>query len=256
MVFKGKNDMKFNIIAPVVLGSVLAVSTAQAGLLQSNVAYGLADAQAAEAAFLAGSYSYVTEDFNGLAGTQVIGSNAQSSWENSASSFNTAAGLFTVTTGAVQTGDDVDLGELKIESNVTGEFGRDTGKADGDLWLDSNDVEQVTWTFLDVNTTFDSLGFYLVDANDRGANLVLSYVDGSTETIAINSPLANGNVAYVSLVADTALVGATMIFDNNGRNDGWAIDNVTVAKVPEPATFAMLGLGLLGLAASRKRKVS
>lgn len=248
--------MKFNKIAPVVLGSVLAVSTASAGLLQSNVAYGLTNAQAAEAAFLAGSYSYVTENFDGLGGTQVIGSDQQSSWENSAGSFSTAAGDFTVTTGAVQTGDDVDLGALKIESNKTGEFGRDILKADGDLWLDSNDVEQVTWTFGNVNSTFDSLGFYIVDANDRGAHLKLSYIDGSTDVIAINSPLSNGNIAYVSLVADATLASASMVFNNNGRNDGWGIDNVTVAKVPEPATFAMLGLGLLGLVASRKRKTA
>jgi hypothetical protein len=47
-----------------------------------------------------------------------------------------------------------------------------------------------------------------------------------------------------------------MIFNNNGLNDGWAIDDVTIAKVPEPATFAMLGLGILGLVASRKRKAA
>jgi hypothetical protein len=47
------------------------------------------------------------------------------------------------------------------------------------------------------------------------------------------------------------------VFDNNGdsndiTNDGFSIDNVTVAAVPQPAALALLGLGLLGFAA-RKR---
>jgi hypothetical protein len=58
--------------------------------------------------------------------------------------------------------------------------------------------------------------------------------------------------------SDTSISAANIVFDNNGdmsknTNDGWAIDDVTVAKVPEPTTLAFLGLGLLGIFAARKR---
>jgi hypothetical protein len=72
--------------------------------------------------------------------------------------------------------------------------------------------------------------------------------------------LANGNVAYVSLNARSSILGAYLIFDNNGEsgverttNDGWSLDNISVVKVPEPTPIALLSLGLIGLLVARKR---
>jgi len=257
--------MKFKKVAAVVAGSLLVISTAQAGLIRSNVAYGMTNAQNAEAAFIAGSYAYITETFDnassfGLANFsgQIIPGSEQNSWIDSRASYTTAAGTFRVIQGDIGAGsNEQNPNNLMIESDDTGEFGREMLGA-SNFWLDSNDAQSVEWSFANINATFDSLGFYLVDANDQGARLILRYFDGSSSSIAITSGLSNGNVAYVSLVADSSLVNATITFDNNGdtnreTNDGWAINDVTVAKVPEPTTLAFLGLGLLGLFAARKR---
>jgi len=257
--------MTFKKLAAVLAGSMLVISTAQAGLIRSNVAYGMTNAQNAEAAFIAGSYAYITETFDNASSFgltsftgQITAGSDQNSWIDSSASYTTTAGIFTVLIGDTGAGsNEQNPDNLMIESDDTGEFGREMLGA-GNFWLDSNDAQEVQWSFSNINATFDSFGFYLVDANDNGARLILRYIDGSTSSIAINTGLSNGTAAYVSLVADTLLVNATLVFDNNGdsnreTNDGWAIDNVTVAKVPEPTTLAFLGLGLLGLFAARKR---
>ena len=246
-------------LAGALIGTMFALSSANAALIRVDVAYGQTDAAAAEAAFLALAKSSVTENFNGFGydGSD-YGNNSQDSWNQSAISFDTSVGIFTATRAAQSDNGEVNPGNLMIESTATGEFGRDMSKLADDFWLDSNDVEEMTWDLSKVHASFDSLGFYMVDANDNGARLVLRFDDGSTQDIAITRGLNNGNIAYISMISDMSISKASIVFDNNGdtnknTNDGFSIDNVTVAKVPEPTALALLGLGLLGFAAVRKR---
>lgn len=232
--------------------SAAAVS-ANAAVLKFSAAYGATDAAAAEADFLAGSYNQVTETFDGFdASGKVIGANQQQSYVQTSNSFNTAVGVFTNPAGEVNNGGDDFLPDnLMIEDVETGEFGRATPGQ----WLDSNDADNVVWDILD--GSYNAFGFYLSDANDQGASLVLSFVDGTTETLNLLSPLKNGNLMYVTLVSDMDFTSATLTFQNGeNENDGWGIDNVTIASVPEPGTLALLGLGLAGLGVARRRKQS
>ncbi|PCM46389.1 hypothetical protein CPA50_06615 [Marinobacter sp. ANT_B65] len=101
-------------------------------------------------------------------------------------------------------------------------------------------------------TGYNSIGFYMTDPNDSSGRFSIGGLDFSFGDI-FGSSLGSGNVFYVSLF-DAAGLGDVSIF-SNANGDGYGLDNVTIGSVavPEPGTFALLGLGLLGLGAARKR---
>ncbi|WP_242634430.1 PEP-CTERM sorting domain-containing protein [Marinobacter salicampi] len=229
-----------------------AASSASAAVIKFDAAYGVTNAQAAEASFLANSYNQETETFDGFANTGQDDNTDQGSWIQAASTFNTAVGDFTNTAAdSSPNGDEFFTTSLLIENNETGEFGR--ADSYSSQWLDSNDADEVRWDILDGN--YNAFGFFLSDANDQGAALKLTFNDGTEETLQLNNPLRDGNLMYITLVSDVLFSGVTLTFNNGeGNNDGWGIDNVTLASVPEPATLALLGLGLAGMTTFRRRK--
>jgi hypothetical protein len=247
-------------LSKTLLGLAMAsiVSTASAGTVSLTAAYGQTDADAAAAAFAAGSYGGVTETFDdsftsitNQANQEAGATSAQATWQNAGSAFETRVGTFTMTSENTASNGNVRNDLLMIENSDTGEFGRQ--KAYTSNWLDSNDAKQVTWEILD---GYNALGFYLSDANDNGAKLRFIFDDGSASATTLDFKInrSNGNIAYITLVSDTIFSSVELRFDNNTNSaDGWGIDNVTLAKVPEPGTLALLGLGLFGLTAARRR---
>jgi hypothetical protein len=242
--------------AGVLLGSGLAHAGPMSFTLSAVGTQGNMTApQAAEAAFLAGLLpsSVVTEDFEGfVSGTQD-------------SPFDTAVGRFEMIvpgvgglceSGRNTVGDCTDGVAILDAANspYAGRFNT-TGvgtTAAGSQWLDSFDAQEFRFT---PNANVNAIGFYITDPNDSGGRfdfLLASGVASLSFEDVFGAALRNGRAYYVTFTSSEDITGLTIF--SNDRDDGFGIDDVTVARVPEPGSMVLLGLGVLGATLARRRR--
>jgi hypothetical protein len=109
---------------------------------------------------------------------------------------------------------------------------------------------------LNLNSGVTYIASFDLAGNQRGAgpdNLILGFGSSAQSfALASNAPWARYSITF----NPTASGAYTLSFQNGGGdNMGAMLDNVSVAAVPEPETYALMlaGLGLLGFMARRRK---
>jgi hypothetical protein len=180
----------------------------------------------------------------------------------------------TITSNIVGTFESTASGQLGqklriLDSSSTpfsGRFDADTSSNDGN-WLDSNDSTGLEWV-AETGFFFEALGFIITDVLDVAGTLTVIASDGTTTSTDFNFPGAGGNnpngeAFFVSVTSfdNPPIASATLEFNSSANNDGYGIDAVVIGStattptsVPEPATLAIVGAGLVGAGLMGRRR--
>ncbi len=256
--------MKSLAAAAVILSAVAApsVSSAASVTVGYSTPFGSSQAQinlalAAQDAFLPGSAVTAQEDFEGF--TACTGSNVNTCANGTVTS--SAVGTFTgITPSHTGGGSQIaPFDKIVVREALSNPFGRFNVTPDGSKYLDSNDMNGISWSVLAPGSTYlTKIAFFLTDIDDVGnIQFTITVKDGQTVLATAPRTTASGDrkLHLVTLTFDgpTDNVVIKMV---NGKGDGFGIDGIRLAAVPLPAGGLLLLAGLGGLALLRRRRAA
>lgn len=156
-------------------------------------------------------------------------------------------------TGTLSSWTVIDGGTSSFGISVNN-FNPHSGTSAADFF-DTVPIDTIEQTIATVVGTTYHISFYLV--NNSGAPNQFTAAFGGTSLLMLTDSPSFG---YMQFSADVVATGSltTLAFSGYSGPGTYSLDDVEVTAaqgtIPEPATLALLGIGLIGVAAGRRRK--